>query len=151
MEFKAVVCNLGSQYYGIDISLVQGIEREQEIVSVPNTASYIKGMINLRGEIIPIYSLRKKFGMEDSTGEGQFIIVRIGEMPLALEVDGVGEIYQADDSSVYETPKIVISKDTRYVEKVINANGRLIIMININMLLNDDEKSGIEGLIEAHK
>ena len=108
-------------------------------------------MINLRGEIIPIYSLRKKFGMEDSTGEGQFIIVRIGEMPLALEVDGVGEIYQADDSSVYETPKIVISKDTRYVEKVINANGRLIIMININMLLNDDEKSGIEGLIEAHK
>jgi purine-binding chemotaxis protein CheW len=152
MEFKSVVCNLGKELYGIDINLVQGIEKEQDIVRVPNTASYIKGIMNLRGDIIPIYSLRKKFGMEDDPSiSTQFIIVRIGQMPLAIEVDGVGEIYEADQSKVHKTPSIVLSGETQYVDKVVNADGKLILIINIEKLLTDSEKAGIEELIDSCK
>ncbi len=149
MEFKAVVCNLDEQLFGIDISMVRGIEKEQQVVAVPNSADYIKGIMNLRGEIIPIYSLRRKFGMEELQGETQFIIVRIGDMPLAIEVDGVGEIFQADETTMFDTPKIVISKNTRYISKVINDNGRLILLIDVNKLLSDDEITGISSIIES--
>ncbi len=149
MEFKAVVCNLDEQLFGIDISMVRGIEKEQQVVAVPNSADYIKGIMNLRGEIIPIYSLRRKFGMEEFQGETQFIIVRIGDMPLAIEVDGVGEIFQADETTMFDTPKIVISKNTRYISKVINDNGRLILLIDVNKLLSDDEIIGISSIIES--
>lgn len=149
MEFKAVVCNLGNQLFGIDISVVRGIEKEQQVVLVPNSASYIKGIMNLRGEIIPIYSLRKKFGMEEFDGETQFIVVRIGDMPLAIEVDGVGEIFQADETTIFDTPKIVMSKDTRYINKVINDEGRLILMIDVDKLLTEDEISGIGSIIDS--
>ena len=149
MELKTVVCNLGEQLYGIDINLVQGIEKEQKIIQIPNTAKYIKGIMNLRGEIIPIYSLRKKFGMEDNGDGGQFVIVCVDEMPLAIEVDGVGEIYQADDTTIFDAPKIVKSKDTKYIDKVINADGRIIIVIEIDNLLSDEEKNSIEGLIDS--
>lgn len=149
MEFKAVVCNLDEQLFGIDISMVRGIEKEQQVVAVPNSADYIKGIMNLRGEIIPIYSLRRKFGMEELQGETQFIIVRIDDMPLAIEVDGVGEIFQADETTMFDTPKIVISKNTRYISKVINDNGRLILLIDVNKLLSDDEITGISSIIES--
>ena len=132
MEFKTVVCNLGDSLYGIDITCVRGIEREQEIVQVPNTASYIKGIMNLRGEIIPIYSLRKKFGMEE-------------------KVDGVGEIFQADETTIYDAPRIVVSENTRYIDKVLNDNGKLIITIDITELLDDDEKKHIERMVDNCK
>ena len=151
MEFKTVVCNLGDSLYGIDITCVRGIEREQEIVQVPNTASYIKGIMNLRGEIIPIYSLRKKFGMEEKAADTQFVIVNIGEMPLAIEVDGVGEIFQADETTIYDAPRIVVSENTRYIDKVLNDNGKLIITIDITELLDDDEKKHIERMVDTCK
>ena len=152
MEFKTVVCNLGNELYGVDINLVQGIEKEQEVVRIPNSASYIKGIMNLRGDIIPIYSLRRKFGIADDPSiKPQFIIVRIGDMPLAIEVDGVGEIFESDESTVFETPKIVISSDTQYISKVVNAKGKLTLIIDINKLLTENEKSGIEDLIDSCK
>lgn len=149
MEFKAVVCNLDKQLFGIDISMVVGIEKEQQVVVVPNSVDYIKGIMNLRGEIIPIYSLRRKFGMKEPEGETQFIIVKVGDMPLAIEVDGVGEIFQADETTLFDTPKIVISKDTRYITKVINDKGRLILLIDVEKLLSDDEIAGINNIIDS--
>lgn len=149
MEFKAVVCNLDKQLFGIDISMVVGIEKEQQVVVVPNSVDYIKGIMNLRGEIIPIYSLRRKFGMKEAEGETQFIIVKVGDMPLAIEVDGVGEIFQADETTLFDTPKIVISKDTRYITKVINDKGRLILLIDVEKLLSDDEIAGINNIIDS--
>lgn len=62
-EMKPVVFKLDNENYGVDINLVQGIEKEQQIVRVPNTVNYIRGIINLRGEIIPVYDLRAKFGL----------------------------------------------------------------------------------------
>ena len=88
-EMKPVVFKLDSENYGVDISRVLGIEREQQIVRVPNTVSYIKGIMNLRGEIIPVYDLRKKFGLPAVQNQDiQFIIVRVKDSKIALEVDG---------------------------------------------------------------
>ncbi len=151
MEFQAVVCNLGKELYGIDITIVRGIEKEQEIVHVPNCPSYIKGIINLRGDIIPIYSLRMKCGMEDYTGDTQFVVVNVDDMQIAIEVDGVGDIFHADTTTLYDAPRICVSNNTRFVDKVINADGKLIIVLDVTKLLTEEEKLGLESLVNTEK
>ena len=147
MDFQSVVCILGNELYGIDINIVQGIEKEQEIVRVPNTSDYIKGIMNLRGDIIPIFDLRRKFGMPELKGDAQYVVVSVDDMLLAIEVDGVGEIIHADETMLYDAPRICISGNTKYVDKVINSDGKLIIVLDVSKLLSEAEKSGIGNLI----
>lgn len=147
MDFQSVVCVLGNELYGIDINIVQGIEKEQEVVRVPNTSDYIKGIINLRGDIIPIFNLRKKFGMPDFTGDAQYIVVSVDDLLLAIEVDGVGEIIHADETMLFDAPRICVSSNTKYVDKVINSEGKLIIVLDVSKLLSKTEKTGLESLV----
>lgn len=95
--FKPVIFKLKGESYGIDIDLVNGIEQEQRVVPVPNAPGYIKGIINLRGNVIPVYSLCQKFGFADCNLEtSQLIITRMKEMLVAIEVEGVNEIFEIE-------------------------------------------------------
>ena len=107
---KPVIFRLGNQQFGVDINLVQSIEREINIVRVPNAMKYISGIVNLRGEVIPAFSLRKKFGTDDNVGvigEDSTVIVNIpGVVKLALEVDEVLEIGDIDAQSIVQMPAL---------------------------------------------
>lgn len=149
-EFKPVVFKLDKELYGLDINKVQGIEKEQQVVRVPNTATYVKGIMNLRGDVIPVYSLRKKFGMpETSATDIQYIIVRTNGSLLALEVDSVDEIHSVDSDNVHGVPSIVSSVETRYFDKVLKTNRGLIITIDIDKLLSDEEIEQIEQMKDS--
>ena len=86
---KPVVFKVGELLYGVDINLVQSIEKQVKVVPVPNATDYIKGIVNLRNEVIPLYSLKRKFKMKDEGYTECSIIVNTGEVKLALEVDDV--------------------------------------------------------------
>ena len=148
-EMKPVVFKLANENYGVDINLVQGIEKEQQIVRVPNTVSYIKGIINLRGEIIPVYDLRAKFGLPQAADEDkQYIIVRVKSSKIALEVDGVKEIHDVYEKDIFNVPPIVVNNDTRYLQKVIKNEDTLIVLINVDYLLSDEELEKIDEIIK---
>ena len=89
---KPVVFLLGKEMYGVDINLVQSIEKDLNVVPVPNSQSYIKGIVNMRNEVIPVYSLARKFGKEQEATAESTIIISSGGLKLALEVDEVLEI-----------------------------------------------------------
>lgn len=149
-EFKPVVFKLDKELYGLDINKVQGIEKEQQVVRVPNTATYIKGIMNLRGDVIPVYSLRKKFGMpETNSTDIQYIIVRPNGSLLALEVDSVDEIHNVEAEDVHIVPAIVNSADTRYFDKVLKTSRGLIITIDIDKLLSNEEMEQIEQMKDS--
>ncbi len=149
-EFKPVVFKLENELYGLDIIKVQGIEKEQQVVHVPNAAAYIKGIMNLRGDVIPVYSLRKKFGMPETTStDVQYIIVRSNGSLLALEVDSVDEIHNVESENVHVVPSIVNNVDTRYFNKVLKTEKGLIITIDIDKLLSDEEIEQIEQMTGA--
>lgn len=149
MEFKPVVFNVGNEEYGVDISIVRGIEKVLSVVPVPNTNPIIKGIINLRGDIIPICSLRRKFGQPDAvyTEDTKFIIVKTERLLIGLEVDSVGEIQNVEESQIFEMPKVLQTEDTSYYSNIINMNGRLIVMLNINQLMNAEEFDALEETI----
>ena len=103
--------------------------------------------MNLRGNVIPVYNLRRKFNMPDNnTTDIQYIIVSTNNNLLALEVDAVDEIHNVEDENVHVVPSIVSSVDTRYFDRVLKTNRGLIITIDIDKLLSDDEVQQINQM-----
>ena len=148
--FKPVIFKLGNESYGVDINYVSSIEKQVNFVSVPNTISYVKGIINLRDEVIPLISLKKKFNLDNADVPGDnAIIVKLSEgLSIALEVDAVEEIHDIDESAIVNMPSIVKSEELRYFDKVANINGKLIVIINLEYLLSENEKNSVIELAD---
>lgn len=150
MAFQPVVFKLNKEVYGVDITHVNGIEREQTIIRVPNTSSTIKGIINLRGEVIPVINLKAKFGAEcKETKDTELIIVNLASGKLALEVDGVEEIQNIDSANIVDMPSIAKGEGVEYFERIAKVNNQLIIMINPHKLLSEDEAGNVEQLADT--
>ncbi|SEW36730.1 chemotaxis protein CheW [[Clostridium] fimetarium] len=147
--FKPVIFKLGSESYGIDINLVSSIEKQVNVVAIPNTVPYMKGIINLRNEVIPVINLKKKFNMKDSDILGEnAIIVKLPNITIALEVDSVEEIHSIDESEIVDMPTIVKTGDLKYFDKVVNVNGKLVVLINAMYLLSESEQTSVVSLTE---
>lgn len=151
---KPVVFKLGEQEYGVDINLVNGIEKYQQIVPVPNSVPFIRGIINLRGEVVPVFDLRRKFNMPEFSGDDEkrnLIVVKVSDVLVALDVDSVSEIHDFAAENIVSMPKIILNNDTEYFDRVANINGRLIVLIDVNYLLNEKEISDVKKLKEDMK
>lgn len=142
---KPVVFKLGEQFYGVDINLVTGIEKELSIVPVPNAVPYVRGIVNLRGEVIPVFSLKKKFSMDNSNQIGEnMIIVKIGDINIALDVDDVEEISDIDPANIMNMPVVIKSEEVKYLDRVANINGRLIVLLDVEYILTEAERQAME-------
>ena len=107
--FQPIVFRLGKEIYGINIAYVNAIEHGQEIVRVPNSSGNIKGIINLRGEIIPVIDLKSKFCMEDKATDiktDELIIINLTDNRIALAIDGVEKIYNVTSDDIRKMPSI---------------------------------------------
>lgn len=137
-----IVSRIGNEQYGIDIKFVDNIVRMQKITRVPKAPHYYKGVINLRGEIIPVISLRLKFDLEEieETKDTRIIIIKTDKQnSVGIIVDAVCEVVTLDADSM-EKP-IVDGSDNRiqYIEMLGKINESLISIININGLISEKE------------
>lgn len=147
--FKPIVFRVSNELYGIDIMNVSAIEKDQQVVRVPNASSSIKGIINLRGDIIPVYSLRDKFKLPPKdNNETNLIICNLDNMKLAVEVDAVEEINDIREDQINAFPRIALNPETRFFTKVANVDGKLILIIDMNNLLTDEEEENAKQLME---
>ncbi|TCT13786.1 purine-binding chemotaxis protein CheW [Natranaerovirga pectinivora] len=140
---QQVVFRIDEEEYGIDIMKVFVIEKYQEVVKVPNTPEYIEGVINLRGEVLPIYSLRKKFnlnkrGIDDNT---KVIVTYTNGMKIGFVVDSVQEILNINEENVEETPKIVSGINRQYIKSLAKVDKRMIILIDIDKIVSEEEQA----------
>jgi len=150
---KQTIFSLGEAEYGFDIMDVNVIEKSTTIEPVANSPKNIKGMMCLRGDTIPVYSLRRKFGLEDlePNDETRWIIITSNGILIAYEVDKMQEIVSLLPEQINEIPSIVKCKDTSYVKSVTNINGRLIILINHNGILSEEEQNNIKQFLSKNK
>ncbi len=149
--FKPIVFRIGNELYGIEIQYVNAIEKDQTVVRVPNASNNIRGIINLRGDIIPVYSLREKFNLPPSPNQTKLIITNLPDMKLAVEVDEVEEIDDLSADDIREFPSIAANADTRYFTKVANTKGRLVLIIDIHNLLTVEETEDAKQLMEENQ
>lgn len=149
-DYKPVIFKVGDEEYGVDITMVRGIENVQSVVRVPNVGRHIKGIINLRGDVIPVFSLRSKFNFPevDTTESTKHIIVQTDKFLLALEVDKVDEIQNVSEDMIHPVSVIIKSKETSYIKNVINKDNKLVIIIDVDNILTEEEKAEIEEMLE---
>lgn len=148
-EIKQVIFKLDNEEYGLDIMNVNAIEKYTNIVRVPNASKFIQGIINLRGDVIPVYSLRVKFGLSAKTVDEntKLIVTKANGLLIAFEVDSVAEIIEINEDNISAAPSIVKSIETAYIDKVANIDGRMIILLDLNGILSTSEKENLVEII----
>lgn len=148
---QPIIFKLGDENYGISIEYVNAIEHDQEIVRVPNSSGNIKGIINLRGEVIPVVNLKAKFNTADRSvpKDSQLIIVQNNNRKIAVEVDSVEKIQNLEDRDIVDMPVIAKGEGVDYFSSVAKIDGNLIIMIEPEKLLSDSESSIVDNLVNS--
>lgn len=147
---KQAVFMLGEEEYGLDIMDINIIEKIIPIEPVLGLPKNLKGIIRLRGDVIPVYSLRRKFGLEDipADGDTRFIITTSNDILIAYEVDRMIEIAKIEPDQLYEVPPIVNSADTLYMKSITNLSDRLVVILNHDGILTEEEQKKIKSIIK---
>ena len=150
---QQIIFKIQDGEYGLDVSKVNGIETLHNVVAVPNVASHILGIINLRGQVLPIYSLRRKFGLEEVPVNEQtkIIVTTSSGITIAFKVDEVKEIIECSEDKLSQFPVIARTEETAYVDVVANHNGRLILLLNQDNILGKQEAEAITELVNELK
>lgn len=136
--YKIISFQLANEIYGIDVSDVGEILRVIEIAEVPNTKNYIEGVINLRGNIIPVVNLIKKFNLkieEKMKKNEKIIIIEDVDESVGILVNEVREVIKIEESMVEEPPKVFTEMPKEVYKGVININGKMIILLDILKVL----------------
>lgn len=148
---RPVIFRLGNQEFGVDINLVQSIEKQINIVPVPNSMKYISGIVKLRDEVIPVMCLKEKFNMDDKSKGEDTIIINLPDMKIALEVDEVVEIGELKVEKISPMPNLAKSDNTEYLDRVASVDDRLVILLDINKILTQEESEGVKEFTEKLK
>ena len=131
-----IVVMVGSEQYGIDISYIDNIVRMQKITRVPKVQTYFKGVINLRGEVVPVMSVRKKMGLEDDvlTNASRIIILKLEEnASLGVIVDEVREVVNLSEDEIDK-----VSNKGRFINGIGKHGDQLISLLEINALVEEN-------------
>ena len=136
-----LVFTLGDEEYGIDILKVQEIRGYDQVTRIANTPSFIKGVTNLRGVIVPIVDLRVKFsqGDVDYNDNTVVIVLNLGQRVVGIVVDGVPDVLSLTSDQIRPAPEFAVTLSTEYLTGLGALGDRMLILVNIEKLLNSDE------------
>lgn len=156
-EIKYMVFGLEDQLYSLKLSNINGIEYIYNIVPVPAGAKYMKGIIHLRNNIVPVFNLKEKFDIEETntSTEKQLLITESHDMKLAIEVDCVKGIIPVPEENIKAVPEVIKGDDTGYLENVIKVvlpetnKEELVITISIDRLMPDADFENIASSIQG--
>ena len=137
-ERQLVVFELADQRYGVDIGTVREIIRMSEITHVPDAPPSVEGVINLRGTVIPVVDLRKRFGLRvsESTTQSRVVVVEIGDESFGVVVDAVAEVLRIPGSSVEAASAIVTTTDSFYIDGIAKVGDQLLILLDLEKALS---------------
>ena len=149
-DYQVVGFRIGNETYGVRIGSVREIVRVPEITSVPNAPDAIEGVINLRGKIIPVMDLRKRFGIEavQPDKKNRILVVELENKLLGLIVSSASEVLKIPPSEIAAPSTVFAEGESSYVTGVGKLKGRLIILLDIARLLHQPEFKKLEEAAE---
>jgi purine-binding chemotaxis protein CheW len=152
---KYLTFELGREEFGIQVLKVREIMGIQDITAVPQTPAYVKGVINLRGKVIPVVDLRRKFGLPEIeyTQRTCIIVVQVGSgagaMLMGIVVDGVSEVLNLTGTDIEDTPDFGVDVATSYLLGMAKIKGKVKILLEIDAVLTSQELTGLQSVLEA--
>lgn len=146
-ERKYVIFKLNKEEYGVDIMTVKEVSEVKEAIKVPNTPYFVDGIINIRGDITPIINLKKRFNIEDDEkvkDGSRIIVVSLKNKLVGFLVDDASQVLAIDEKNIDPAPELVAGADKMYVEGIGKISDRMVIILDLEKVLNEEEK-GIIG------
>ncbi|MBV9074185.1 MAG: purine-binding chemotaxis protein CheW [Acidobacteria bacterium] len=150
-DLQLVGFRIGKETYGVPIRLVHEIVRLPEITAVPDSPDYIEGVINLRGKIISIVDLRKRFGEAriEASRKNRILVAEIEGKMVGLIVDAASEVIRVPESEIEAPPEVFEESEIKYVTGLGKLNGRLVILIDLTKILQKGELRRIGDMAPA--
>ncbi|HEX2986717.1 MAG TPA: chemotaxis protein CheW [Chloroflexota bacterium] len=141
-EEQLVVFELGEEAYGVDIGRVQEIIRMTAITKVPQAPEHVEGVINLRGKVIPVIDLKRRFGLPEGSGAkaGRVVVIDVAGHTVGMVVDGVSEVLRLHMADVEPPSPVVTSIEATYLRGIAKLDGRLILLLDMDKLLTWEER-----------
>ncbi|MDR3587753.1 MAG: chemotaxis protein CheW [Desulfosporosinus sp.] len=139
-EEQLVTFCLGSEEFGVDIMRVQEIIRIPPITRVPKAPVYVEGVINLRGNVIPVISLRTRFGMTrvEETDLSRIIVLQVHTKVFGIGVDAVTEVLRIDSDEIEPPPPIALGMDSQFIRGVGKIGERLLIILELDQIMGGE-------------
>jgi purine-binding chemotaxis protein CheW len=139
---QLVTFQLGEEQYGVDIMEVEGIVQVEDVRAIPNAPPYVEGIFNLRGDIIPVMNLHRRFHLkkpeisEEEAMLSGFVIINIEGMQLAIIIDKVSRVLRVREDEIQPPPQMISGIGAEYIEGVVPRDEGYLIILNIRRLFN---------------
>jgi len=152
-EIQIACFRLGDDLYAADIMRIREIIRPQKLTSLPKSPSFVEGVLNLRGTVIPVIDLRKRFDFPatDLDKNTRLLIVTVGKQLLGLEVDEVTEVITIHLSDIKPPPQVVKGVSAEYLVGVCLTKDSLIMLLNLDKVLTDRESTELNTIVADNR
>lgn len=142
---------VGNEEFAVPILAVQEINRMMQITAVPQSPPFVEGVINLRGKIIPVIDLRKRFGMPpaEDTSDARIIVVEVAQRVIGFTVDRVNEVLRIAADIVDPAPQMVVGVDSEFIQGVGKLEDRLLILLSLEKLFHNQDMVAIDAVNPA--
>lgn len=143
---------MANEEYGVDILSVQEIRGWEKVTPIPNAPAHVKGVINLRGNIVPIVDLRQRFGMNQVEFSPITVVIVLkvetirGPKVMGIVVDAVSDVYYVSNQDLKSAPDLGDSVNTSYIKGLVSVQGKMVILLDINTLLGGEDLPDLADL-----
>jgi len=149
-EIKVVGFQIGDEEYAIDIMKIDSVTEMLKIMKLPGLPTFVKGVANLRGEVIPILNTRTKFGLTSKPDDSKdrIVIILVGNKKVGMIVDEVKEVLTLQDEQLEETPSTAGASSARFISAIAKLDNRMLIILDIDKILSEDEILRMDKALE---
>ena len=146
-----LISTLGDEEYGVDILKVQEIRGYDQVTRIANTPSFIKGVTNLRGVIVPIVDLRIKFAKQDVEYDDNTVVIvlNLGQRVVGIVVDGVSDVLSLTADQIRPAPEFAVTLSTEYLTGLGSLGERMLILVDIEKLLSSEEMALVDSVLKV--
>ncbi len=148
MENQLVVFRLAQEHYGVDIAVVEGIIKMQAITAVPHAARFVEGVTNLRGTVLPVVDMRRRFGLPlgEQTKDTRIIVVEMDGVTVGMVVDAVHEVMRVPVEDIEPPAPMVTTVDSAFITGIAKVEDRLIILLDLAKVLTIQEHADLKAM-----
>ena len=149
-EKQLVVFNLAGEHYGVDIATVREIIQMQSVTRVPGSASFVEGLINLRGVVIPVMDLRQRFGLESAEHDSstRIMVIQCQKQDIGMIVDSVTEVLRITSDLIEPPSSLIMTSESKHLKGIVKLEDRVVILLDTDRMLSSEDQAMMEALVE---